>query len=79
MPTLKHVNQGHGFSMLRWTLVITSSLGPEKFACYNETLLYQGYKNNPIQRKSEIRESQNYLVIMKVCYISAGYNESPLY
>ena len=27
-------------------------LGTEKFACYNEACLYQGY--NTIQRKSEI-------------------------
>ena len=31
------------------------------------------------QRKSEIRDHQNDLVIMKVCYISACYNENPLY
>ena len=55
-------------------------LGPEKFACYNETLLYmyKGYKNNTIQRKSENRDCQYYLIVMKVCYISPRY-ESPLY
>ena len=62
----------------QWTLIIASSLGQEKFACYNETLLYKGYKNNTIQRKSESRNHQNYLVIMKVYYISVYYNESPL-
>ena len=56
-----------------------SSLGPEKVACYNETLLYQGFKNNRIQRKAEIRGRPNNLVIKKVCYISVRYNESPLY
>ena len=30
---------------IQWILIITSSLGPEKFAYY-ETLLYQGYKND---------------------------------
>ena len=35
--------------LIQWTLVITSSLGPENFACYNETLLYQGYKNSTIE------------------------------
>ena len=50
--------------MTQWTLGTTSSLGPEKFACYNKTLLYQGYKNNTIKRQSEIRECQNYLVIL---------------
>ena len=64
---------------VQWTLIITSSLGPEKFAGCNETLLYQGYKNNTIQRKFEIRDCPNYLVIMTVCYISGCYNESPLY
>ena len=66
------------FFVLQWTLIITSSLEPEKFACYNDTLLYQGWKNN-LQRKSESRDRQNYLVIMKVCYISEHYNKSPLY
>ena len=49
------------------TLIITISLGPEKFACYTITLLcmYQGYKNNTNQRKSEIKDPQSYLVIMK--------------
>ena len=42
-------------------------------------LLYQGFKNNTIQRKYEIRDRQNYLVIITVCCISAHYNESPLY
>ena len=65
--------------IVQWTHVIMSSLGPEKFPCYNKTLLYQDYKNNKIQRKSEIRDRPNHLVIMKVCYISTGYNESPLY
>ena len=54
--------------IIQWTLVIRSSLGPEKFACSNETLLYQGYKNNTIQRKSENRDCQNYLVLMKVFF-----------
>ena len=65
--------------LVQWTLVITRSSGPEKYACYNETLLYQGYKNNKIQWKFTILDHKNYLVIMKPCYISALYNESPLY
>ena len=44
--------------MVQWILVMTSSLEPEKFACFSKTLLYQGYKNNAIHRKSEIRESK---------------------
>ena len=64
---------------IQWTLVITRSLGPEKYARYNETLLYQSYKNNTIQRKFTIWDHKNYLVIMKPHYISARYNESPLY
>ena len=55
------------------------SSGPEKYACYNETLLYQGYKNNKIQRKFTIWDHKNYLVIMKPRYIGALYNDSPLY
>ena len=45
----------------------------------NKTLLCQGYKNNTIQRKSEIRDRQYYLATMKISYISARYNKSPLY
>ena len=35
---------------VQWNLVIKYNklLGPEKFACYNETLLYQGYENDTI-------------------------------
>ena len=44
--------------VIQRTLNITSSLGPANFACYSETLLYQGYKNNTIQRKPEIRDRQ---------------------
>ena len=40
-------------------------LGTQKFACYKETLLYQDYKNNTIVHKPEIRDSPNYLVIIK--------------
>ena len=61
------------FSHVQSTLIITSFLGLEKFACYNKTLLYQDYKNNTIQRISKIRGHQNDLAIMKVCYISAHY------
>ena len=50
---------------------ITRSSGPEKYARYNETLLYQGYKNSRIQRECSILGPQNYLVIMKPHYISA--------
>ena len=65
---------------LQWTLFVASSSGlVREFACYNETLLYQGYKNNTTQMKSDIKDHQNYLVMMKVCYISARYNKSPLY
>ena len=63
-------------AVIQWTLVITNYLGPEKLLCYIETLLYQGYKNNTIQRKFEIWDHTNYLW---VCYISVCYNESPLY
>ena len=45
-----------------------------KFACYIRV-----YKNNTIKKKSEIRDCQNYPVVMKVCYISTCYNGSPLY
>ena len=75
------------------TLVIRCSLGPDKFACYfNKTLfhVYQGYlyntvmhitlNNTVMHNKSAIRDPQNYLVIIKGCYISAHYyNKSPLY
>ena len=65
--------------LIQWTLVITRSLGPEKYACYNETLLYQSYRNNTIQGEFTIWDHKNYLVIMKPRYISGRYNESPLY
>ena len=38
---------------VQWTLIITSSLGPEKVACYSETLLYQGY--NKIQYRGNMK------------------------
>ena len=49
------------------------------YAHYNETLLYQGYENNIIQRKFTIWDHKHYLVVMKPHYISVLYNESPLY
>ena len=50
----------------------------EKYACYyNETLLYQGYKNNTLQRKSEIRDCQNYpFFLNNDSYISACYEST---
>ena len=60
----------HGFLIkVQWTLVMTNSSGPKKLLClYNKVLLYQGYKNNKIQRKFEVRDQENY-VITKFCYI----------
>ena len=31
-------------------------LGTREIACYNKTLLHQGYKNNTIKSKSDIRD-----------------------
>ena len=56
------------------TLVIKKSSGPIKFVLYNEISLYQGCKNNSIQRESQ----RFYFFIMKFCYISVLYNESAL-
>ena len=67
-PRTKYTFRGYVCVLLlhvQWILVITSSLGPENFACYNENLSCQGYKNNKIRRKSEITDRQNYLVIIK--------------
>ena len=57
-----------------------SSLEPEKYACYNETFLYQGYKNNTIQRKFEMKDRQKLPCYNEsLLFISARFNKSPLY
>ena len=68
-----------GAFSIQCTLVIKKSLGPMKFVLYNEISLYQGCKNNKIQRKSKIWDQRFYFFIMKFCYISVLYNESALY
>ena len=55
--------------MVQWTLIITRSSGPEKYACCYETFLYEGYKNNTMQREFTIWDHKNYLV----------HNETSLY
>ena len=61
---------------IRWTLVITRSLGPEEYASCNEVMFNQGYKN---KTEENTIWDKNYLVIVKPQYNNAHYNESPLY
>ena len=40
--------------IIQRTLIITSSLGPEKFACYNKTFLYQDTKTIQYRKKLKL-------------------------
>ena len=65
--------------MVRWTLVITNSLGPVRLLCCIEILLYPCCGNSEIQRNFELWDQENYFVVSGFCYVSVLYNESPLY